>query len=436
MKKKNWLAWFLLSLILVTPRIQIIQISGSFIRLEDFLFAINVLWLIHNRHLLRSLPVVLVRLFKTLIAMSLVGILSSLFAAVSDRNTFITGLFFSLRPLEYVTLVPTMYILLLSSLSGINIVLRILTIATVASSILQTFFAFQIGTSRFGFSRSSALTGGPYELAMISVLLLIYWLNNRRFLLAFLCLISLTASASRISILALGFALIILTLGKFSSEENGAKLGARSSFRLYRALFIVAIAFFTALGTSVSENFSQVLVRYESRIQNTESNTLTLKESYTLARSAPDIVTSQQYAETVFSAPPDFTGGFESSDASTRRRYFVWFVLIDTFLQSKAFIWGLGPGFAGSAVDGNFIRIVAEYGLLGIVFYWKWFATFLRRSTSWFKAAIVSVLVTGLYIDIFTSIKTSLLIYIFFLISNLEKKVIPADSDSRADRSN
>ena len=110
--------------------------------------------------------------------------------------------------------------------------------------------------------------------------------------------------------------------------------------------------------------------------------------------------------------------------------------MIDTFLQSKAFIWGLGPGFAGSAVDGNYIRIVAEYGLLGIVFYWKWFATFLRRSTYWFKAAIVSVLVTGLYIDIFTSIKTSLLIYIFFLISNLEKKVIPADSDSRVDRSN
>lgn len=428
MKNKNWFAWVLLSLILITPRIQLIQIAGSFIRLEDFLFAINVLWLIHNRQLIGTLPVALIRLFKTLIAMSLVGILSSLFAVVSERNTFVTGLLFSLRPLEYATLVPTMYILLISSLSGMNIVLRILTIATFASSILQTFFSFQIGTSRFGFSRSSALTGGPYELAMISVLLLIYWLNSRRFLLAFLCLISLIASASRISILALGFALIILTLGRFSKEENKAKVGDRSSFRLYRSLFIVAIVFFTALGTSVSANFSQILVRYESRVQDTESNSLTLKESYILSGSAPDIVTSQQYSETVFSTPPDFTGGFESSDASTRRRYFVWFVLIDTFIQSKAFIWGLGPGFAGSAVDGNYVRIIAEYGLLGVVFYWKWFATFLRRSTYWFKAAIVSVLVTGLYIDIFTSIKTSLLVYIFFLISNLEKKVISADS--------
>ena len=428
MKNRNRFAWVLLSLILITPRIQLIQVAGSFIRLEDFLFAINVLWLIHNRQLIGNLPVVLTRLFKTLIAMSLVGILSSLFAVVSGRNTFITGFLFSLRPVEYATLVPTMYILLTSSLSGMKRVLRILTIATFASSILQTFFSFQIGTSRFGFSRSSALTGGPYELAMISVLLLIYWLNSRRFLLAFLCLISLIASASRISILALGFALIILTLGKFSKGENGTKVGARTSFRLYRSLFIVAIIFFTAVGTSVSENFSQILARYESRVQNTESNTLTLKESYTLARSVPKIITSQQYSETVFAAPPDFTGGFESSDASTRRRYFVWFVLINTFIQSKAFIWGLGPGFAGSAVDGNYIRIVAEYGLLGVVFYWKWFATFLRRSTFWFKATIVSVLVTGLYIDIFTSIKTSLLIYIFFLISNLEKQVTSVDS--------
>lgn len=428
MKNRNRFAWVLLSIILITPRIQLIQIAGSFIRLEDFLFVINIVWLMHNRLSIRTLPVVLIRLFKTLIAMSIVGILSSLFAVVSDRNTFVTGLLFSLRPIEYATLVPTMYILLISSLSGMNRVLRILTIATFASSILQTFFSFQIGTSRFGFSRSSALTGGPYELAMISVLLLIYWLNSRNFLFAFLCLISLIASASRISILALGFALIILSLERFSKKEIETKAGERSSFRLYRSLFIVVVIFFTALGTSVSANFSQILVRYESRVQGTESNSLTLKEAYIMARSAPNVVSSQQYSEIVFSAPPDFTGGFESSDASTRRRYFVWFVLMETFIQSKAFIWGLGPGFAGSAVDGNYIRIVAEYGLLGIIFYWKWFATFLRRSTYWLKAAIVSVLVTGLYIDIFTSIKTSLLLYIFFLISNLKRLEIAPDS--------
>ena len=121
MKNRNRFAWVLLSLILITPRIQLIQVAGSFIRLEDFLFAINVLWLIHNRQLIGNLPVVLTRLFKTLIAMSLVGILSSLFAVVSDRNTFVTGLLFSLRPIEYATLVPPMYILLVSSLSGMNI---------------------------------------------------------------------------------------------------------------------------------------------------------------------------------------------------------------------------------------------------------------------------------------------------------------------------
>ena len=175
------------------------------------------------------------------------------------------------------------------------------------------------------------------------------------------------------------------------------------------------------VSTSTSEKFIQVLAQYQSRIQNTESSSLTLRESFLLAKSAPRISSSHQYSEIVFLRPPDFTGGLESTDASARRRYFVWFTLIKTFFDSKSFIWGLGPGFAGSAVDGNYIRIVAEYGLLGIVCYWKWFASLLRGSRFWFKSALAAVLVTGLYIDIFTSIKTSLILYIFYMLSNREK---------------
>lgn len=431
MKNRYRLGWTLLTVVLITPRIQLIPVAGSFIRLEDFLFAVNFIWLIFNRHIFIALPTFLIRLFKILIGMSLLGILSSILATVSDRNSLVTGFLFSLRPIEYATLIPTIYILLVNSQNGINVVLRIFTIATFVSSMLQTFFSFQIGTNRFGFSRSSALTGGPYELAMISVMLLIYWLKSGRLLLVFLCGISLIASASRISILALSFALIILLLGRFSTSEKRINLVPRRSLILFRPFFVITVILVAALGTSASENFTQVLARYESRVQNTESSSLTLKESFALAKSAPDINSSQQYSEIVFSAPPDFTGGFEATDASTRRRYFVWFTLLKTFIESKSFVWGLGPGFAGSAVDGNYIRIVAEYGLLGIVFYWKWFASLLRRSHYWFKSAIASVLVTGLYIDIFTSIKTILLVYIFFLISNREVSLDSMSYQSR-----
>ena len=277
MKNRYRLGWTLLTVVLITPRIQLIPVAGSFIRLEDFLFAVNFIWLICNRHIFVALPTFLIKLFKILIGMSLLGILSSILATVSDRNSLVTGILFSLRPIEYATLIPTIYILLVNSLNGINVVLRIFTIATFVSSMLQTFFSFQIGTNRFGFSRSSALTGGPYELAMISVMLLIYWLKSGRLLLVFLCVISLIASASRISILALSFALIILLLGRFSTSEKRINLVPRRSLILFKPFFVIAVILVAALGTSASENFTQVLARYESRVQNTESSSLTLK---------------------------------------------------------------------------------------------------------------------------------------------------------------
>jgi hypothetical protein len=234
-------------------------------------------------------------------------------------------------------------------------------------------------------------------------------------------LISIIASASRISILAIGFAIAILGLAKITKGQSELRSNKKNNSGLIRSIYIVFVIFMIAIGSAASANFGHILARYESRVQTTESNSLTLRESYNLAKSEPSIKTSKQYSEIVFLNAPDFTGGFESSDASTRRRYFVWFFLLNTFVASKSFIFGLGPGFAGSAVDGNYVRIVAEYGIVGVVSYWRWFSNLLRDSTIWFKASVVSVLITGLYIDIFTSIKTCLLIYIFWLISKREK---------------
>ena len=135
------------------------------------------------------------------------------------------------------SLIPTIYILLNQSLKGINVVLLILTLTTFVSSMLQTFLSLKIGTNRFGFSRSSALTGGPYELAMISVLLLIYWLKNSRILLVCLCVISLIASASRVSLLALGFGLILLSFGRFLKSEKPINRFPRNSLNLFKPFF-------------------------------------------------------------------------------------------------------------------------------------------------------------------------------------------------------
>ena len=148
------------TLILLTPRVNIIAIGGSTIRLEDVLFLLNALWLSLFKRSKDNFSDFENKIIKTVIYISVLGVISTFLAVALGRNSLVVGLLYALRPLEYASIVPTIFLLSRTSKDTLQKLPLILTIVIFLPTITQEFFKLQIGTDRFGFSRNSALTGG------------------------------------------------------------------------------------------------------------------------------------------------------------------------------------------------------------------------------------------------------------------------------------
>jgi hypothetical protein len=74
---------------------------------------------------------------------------------------------------------------------------------------------------------------------------------------------------------------------------------------------------------------------------------------------------------------------------------------------------GKGPGFYGIAVDGYYVRVFAETGLIGLSVFVLFLVSLYRthRKNKEIVALIVTMALTGLLIDIFVSVKVMALFW-------------------------
>lgn len=102
----------------------------------------------------------------------------------------------------------------------------------------------------------------------------------------------------------------------------------------------------------------------------------------------------------------------ENYDMSWWIRIHKWLFVIKSYLLNpECYLQGLGPGFCGAALDGGFLRIVTEYGVIGVFFFWKFFASLYRlnRQTQWM---IITFAINMLFFDAYLAYKTmSLLLF-------------------------
>ena len=127
----------------------------------------------------------------------------------------------------------------------------------------------------------------------------------------------------------------------------------------------------------------------------------------------------------VSSSISDISGGFnwyvdpgshQDADDSFLIRAYKWMAVINILANNfYYFIFGLGPGSLGDALDGGFLRSFAEYGILMIFYYIEIVKRFLR-----YKALFVIFtffIPTMLFIDIHLSSKVQPLILALALYS-------------------
>ena len=69
----------------------------------------------------------------------------------------------------------------------------------------------------------------------------------------------------------------------------------------------------------------------------------------------------------------------ENYDMSWWIRIHKWLFYTKIFvLNPECYLQGLGPGFCGAALDGGILRIIVEYGLIGSLLFWAFFASLYR----------------------------------------------------------
>ncbi len=108
-------------------------------------------------------------------------------------------------------------------------------------------------------------------------------------------------------------------------------------------------------------------------------------------------------------------------DLSFKYRAVRWPIII----KSTAATWvtlfvGWGPGAWSNAVDGYYVRVFGETGLLGVALFAAWIVAALRtlRQRSVGKFSLVMLAVAAFFIDIFTSSKVMPILWVFLALEH------------------
>ena len=129
---------------------------------------------------------------------------------------------------------------------------------------------------------------------------------------------------------------------------------------------------------------------------------------------------------------------FEGSDLSYSMRMSKWLNYIDGVQHNP--IFGLGLSTTGEAVDGNYIRYLAESGILGFVLWIILIAFILKLSKHLMKRgvfegqfvylAIISMLISAVFIDVFEASKAAMVLW--FIIGAMLNKVYILNEDKQS----
>lgn len=321
----------------------------------------------------------------------------------------LAAILYAVRPLEYWVVFPAVLWLLRTGTEPMRrTLLKVLGFATVAHSLVaagQYLFGFDIGFSAFAVTRGAGLTNGPYELGAIMAMLLCLWVAQKKALLAALALAGLAMSLSRISLIGavaglLVIALIAIRRGATKRTGASASVTPRATPKPTSVVTstIAALAVIVLLPTVGPSLVAPALERTQSTSLGQAWRT-----GEERAAVVPQIRTSDAYTAIAYGAiGVTVLDRVTTSDASNEVRFYRWNLLIRQLQQSEVgWIIGLGPSFAGPSVDGAYLRIIVESGLIGVFAWASMITRWFRKSPAWFVGAAVTLLVGNIFIDLF-----------------------------------
>lgn len=312
-------------------------------------------------------------------------------AVVNNRVDLFQGVFFVIRPLEYFVFfyVGVCFKNIDRNNSILTNVLKVYIIYAGLLILLQSFNVVGV-VSGFSSERAIANTGGPWEMALVASFLAIYFYFKNEKVFCYFAIFLLILTESRVTLLATAVAFFVIVF-------NGRP-------KLKSVLFLM---FFLPIFLYFFYKTSLYL-RIESVLTMKTLNII----KHAISFSYP-VDQSEYFQSTYGDSLQNLTD--VDGDASASVRFTRWaFLLKSVFNSYVTAILGLGPSFAGKAVDGNFVRLIVENGLVGLFFILFFFLNlFLKVREKVLKGYIISLLVSSCLIDALTTYKAMTLFWFY-----------------------
>lgn len=409
----EWLVPIALLLLLCAPRVTLLDAAGSSVRLDDLLILLLAVYALFTmRALVRSRGQLL--WWLTAAAAATGATLSAVTAASRGDVTLGAALLYALRPFEYWVVFPAMlaWIAMVGRRSSWVVVTNVLALTTwlqLSVAVLQL-MGVPVGFSKFTYERAAGLTAGPYELGAMAAMLFCFWLAHRRYLLAALALASVIVTQSRVSLLAVVVGACIVLVFSRTLQESVSRYIQWTIGRLREsvarrvvglAIVVVVFALIVVVAAPVAQRFAGTSI------------VGSWNEAGERATAVDSPLTSEQYAQIAYDEiGNDVTNSTGSSDVSNVVRFYRWHILLDNlFISPARMILGLGPSYAGPSVDGALLRIVVEFGFLGLLLWAAWFACTFRMAPVWMLAVLGTIITGSLFIDVLFAMRPMLLFW-------------------------
>jgi hypothetical protein len=395
-------------------RVILIHTAGSGLRIDDVLILIAFLLLLFRGDLRRTTRPLPFNIYLGFVAISVISVAWN--AAMGRVDPFISCLFVA-RLLQYMVFYYLGYRI---AKNGIRIT-RLLSyyLAFLCAIVPLQMLGLLPVLGSFGdiTSRAVGNTNGPYELAAVGAFLLCYlgYSSPKKTKGVFSILLVLL-SASRITFIATALSVAKVILWKSRSR-------AILILRVVGLGLVGCVAFLVLHSTS--SNLPGTQDGVIGRLTTAASTGISLNTLGAAYGAAAVYHNSTDYSQGAFS-DADAEANQGGGDVSGLTRVFRWTSLIKSTLNGlDTILIGLGPSFGSIAVDGYFVRVFVETGVLGLLVF-CWFAKSVLawgKTYSWtFREYVLILLVTGCFIDIFVSYKPMLLFWLWLGMQQFNSK--------------
>ena len=373
------------------PKLNIIDIAGSGIRLDDF-FLLAVLFLIALLSLLEISHFNMIlsnRVFRIVFYLFLLSCFSFL---ININDMKMTNILYCVRLIEYSAFIYIGFYFYKFNIDIYKIIFYygLFSIGIIYLQYFNLIGGFVLGEYQSNVSaRPIGLTAGPWEVAMLLNIFIIFTQkfikSNVKYIYLLIALSAILLTGSRVALLSSALILVALYWRVLFKSPI-----TFSMFSIFAGIFIVS--------------FFNSTVYERSRALFTIDNIEIAKDFYSQIKPSDNGDINKLSKEVNYNDT--------DRDVSWMLRVRKWIYLFKNNMESyKTIFFGHGPGYYGAAVDGSFVRVFGEIGLLGLFLYFMMLKKIMINNVLFY--IIIALFINMLFIDIIFSYKT--MAFVFFI---------------------